>query len=208
MASTLEQWREVFAARYEELVGIPVQSDAEKGVYLGETERHKHRTPPAIVWVPAQSTAEKFGAGGEEQRDYRTDSPIYAWRTFVVEVWCYGATREQADALHHNALAVFADHWGDHNLRLGQFEMVSDDEQHAAFNNAGYSIRQRVYLRSYVAGTIDHTTGTASSNTTALPAGVGHTSYFGTPDAPGEDCGHGGVTEVPEHDGDHTDEFS
>jgi hypothetical protein len=195
MASWLEDNVAIFGRNYEERVGVPVQADSDNGCYLGELELHKHREPPAIIWVPVLSNAATRRAGSPQADDPREDLDVKGWREFAVEIWCYGETLEQADALHRNTIALLNDDYGDEDLRLGQFEVVSETAQKAAFNLAGASIRQRVYLRTYVPGYIDHTSYTASTINTATPSNTGHTVYLtdtipsGTPSL-SNDCGH------------------
>ena len=192
MASVLESWVGTFGRNYETAVGRAVKSDADKGCYFGEKERHKHREPPAIIWVPDLSNALKRKAGSPVAQDPREVTDFLGWREFAVEIWCYGTTLEQADILHRNTVGILTESYGDEDLRLGQFEVVSETEQKAAFNNAGHSIRQRVYLRSYIQGYTDHETGSNSTVNTDVPSNIGHVGYLGTLDDYDSDqeCGH------------------
>lgn len=190
MSSVLESWVATFGRNYETAVGTPVKSDSDKGCYFGEKERHRHRVPPAIVWIPDLSNATKRQAGSGLAENPRDETDYLGWREFAVQIWCYGTTLEQADILHRNTIGILTESYGDEDLRLGQFEVVSENEQKAAFNTAGHSIRQRVYLRSFIQGYTDHTTGSNTTNSTAIPSNTSHTAYWGTPDDPGEDCGH------------------
>lgn len=204
--STIEQHVAAFKSNYAALVGVALDD-----VEFGEVSKHTHRRPPAIVWVPTDSNV--VVPSGEELDGLQSEiEELLAFKEHAIEAWCYGDSREQADALHHNLLAVLA--WSypggleGRQVRLGQWRWMSEEEQVAALNLAGACIRQRVYVRTYVAGTIDHTTYVQSSPHTVLPAGVSHEAYYGTEDSHGDGCDHDGILVVPEHDGDHTDDFS
>lgn len=190
MASVLEDHTATFGRNYETAVGKPVVDDDDKGCYFGEKERHKHREPPAIVWIPALSQSLKRRAGTPLAEDPREETDVHGWREFAVEIWCYGTTLHQADVLHHNTVGILNESYGDEDLRLGQFDVVSESEQKAAFNNAGHSVRQRAYLRTYVKGYIDHDTYSNTTTSTAIPSNTGHVCYFGTEDSYDDACGH------------------